>query len=82
VLPAEVPAQIPWRNAEGGVDWSRSRWVAAHPALVWVSVPKTQWKAPVLAAVVPTARCPVPILGDDWFDDAVVRRHARKEEVK
>jgi hypothetical protein len=82
VLPAEVPAQIPWRNAEGGVDWIRSRWVAAHPALVWVSVPKTQWKAPVLAAVVPTARCPVPILGDDWFDDAVVRRHERKEQVQ
>lgn len=80
MLPAEIPVFLPRRDEDGHTDWNRSMWIAAHPALLWVSVPGTSWKAPVLAAVVATARCPVPRVGKDWLDDAVFRRHERKDQ--
>ncbi len=80
LLPLEVPVFLRKRDDEGYTDWDRSRWIGARPALVWVSVPRTPWKAPVLAAVVPTARCPLPQIGKDWFQDAVERRHEQRDE--
>jgi uncharacterized protein YggL (DUF469 family) len=80
LLAIDVPVFLEKRNRKGYTDWDRSTWIGAQPALLWVSVPNTPWKAPVLAAVVPTARCPVPQVGTDWLDDAVFRRHERKDE--
>lgn len=80
VLSVEVPVFIRKGDDKGHLDLHGSRWVAAHPALVWISVPGTAWKAPVLAAVVPTARCPVPRVGQDWLQDAVHRPHEHPDE--
>lgn len=80
VLQDEVPVFLKKADERGYTDHDRSEWIGAHPALLWVSVPNTSWKAPVLAAVVPTNRCKIPCVGKDWLDDAVYRRHERKME--